>query len=77
MKNTLIPLDIIWMDKDMKVIHIEENVQPCKNDPCPSYASSIPARYVLELNAGLSAEIGLRVGDQFSFAKIDRWGVSP
>lgn len=64
MKNTLIPLDMIWLDKGLKVVHIEEFVAPCKKDPCPSYATPVPARYVLELNAGIVQEIALEVGHQ-------------
>ena len=63
MKDTLIPLDMIWLDKDLRILHLEENVQPCEHDPCPSYRSARPARYVLELNAGTAREIGLKPGD--------------
>lgn len=55
MKNTLIPLDMVFLDGNMTVVEIKSNVQPCKVDPCPTYPSEKPARYVLELNAG-SAE---------------------
>lgn len=63
MKNTLIPLDIIWIDKDKKVIYINENTQPCKTENCASYGTSKNAKYVLELNAGQVKEIGLKAGD--------------
>jgi uncharacterized membrane protein (UPF0127 family) len=77
MKNTLIPLDIIWMDKDMKIVHIESHVMPCENDPCPSYSPPVSAQFVLELNADMAAENKLFIGDQGSVAKIDRWGALP
>ncbi len=63
MKNTLIPLDIIWLDKDKKVIYINENTQPCKTVNCESYGTDKNSKYVLELNAGIAKEIGLKVGD--------------
>src|SRR3990172_9511896 len=37
MKNTLIPLDMLWLDDTATVIYIEEQVQPCVLDPCPKY----------------------------------------
>ena len=53
MKNTLIPLDMIWIDQDQKIIDIQQAV-PCTADPCPSYKPSWPALYVLELNNWIS-----------------------
>ncbi|MFN2441732.1 MAG: DUF192 domain-containing protein [Thermoanaerobaculia bacterium] len=54
MKDTLIPLDMIWLDADRRVIAVERNVPPCRADPCPSYGPSADAAalYVLELAAG-------------------------
>ena len=67
MKNVLIPLDIIWLDKDKKVVHIAENFQPCLDLPCPSIKPDGPAKYILEINAGLASEIDLSVGDELEF----------
>jgi uncharacterized membrane protein (UPF0127 family) len=39
------------------------DVPPCKADPCPSYPSDAPARYVLELAAGTARTIGAQTGD--------------
>jgi uncharacterized membrane protein (UPF0127 family) len=63
MKNTRIPLDIIYFDSDLKLVSVSEDVQPCRTQRCPSYPSEGPARYVLELNAGKAAELGLHAGD--------------
>jgi uncharacterized membrane protein (UPF0127 family) len=63
MKNTLIPLDIIFADKNWKIVSIQKSAQPCKADPCMLYPSSQNAQYVLEINAGLSDKLGIRVGD--------------
>src|SRR5688572_12246217 len=41
MKNTLIPLDMIWIDEGRKVVHVKRDVQPCRADPCPSYSPEI------------------------------------
>ena len=63
MKNTLIPLDIIFIGEDGKIVAIAENAQPCKEDPCFSYVSGQPAQFVLEINGGLSRRLGISKGD--------------
>lgn len=63
MKNTYIPLDIIWLDGDLTIVDIKENVPPCKSgERCPLYMPDGPAKYVLEVNAGLSEKWDLQVG---------------
>ena len=49
MKNTLIPLTVIWLDKNKLVIGVK-TLDPCTSDPCPIYGVSKPSKYVLELN---------------------------
>lgn len=71
MKNTLISLDILWLDKDRRIVHIEKNVPPCPGDPCPSYAPSRPASYVLELGAGGADRYGLKLFDRLDFVLPD------
>ena len=63
MKNTLIPLDILYFDEQHKLVSAQLDVPPCKADPCPVYPSTGPARYVLELSAGTVRRIGARDGD--------------
>ena len=67
MKNTLIPLDIIWINKDLEIVHIEKNVQPCKEDPCKIYKPDKPAKYVLELNTGQTEKTGIKIGNKLIF----------
>jgi len=62
MKNTLIPLDLIFISSNNTIVEIKENIQPCEIENCPSYKSK-PAKYVIEINAGLSEEIGLTEGN--------------
>jgi len=64
MKNTLVPLDIIWMDDAKTVVHIQADTPPCKADPCPSYGPMRKASTVLEVRAGTAAAEGLKVGDR-------------
>jgi uncharacterized protein len=75
MKNTLIPLDMIWIDAAKKVAHVKSNVPPCKVDPCPSYDPEVPARYVLELAGGEAAKHGLKAGDSLRFEGMDNVAV--
>lgn len=63
MKNTLIPLDIIWINKNKKVIFIKENAQPC-TDICDLIEPKQKAKYVLEINGGLAREINARIGEK-------------
>ena len=53
MKNTKIPLDILYFDTGRRLVSQQRDIPPCSlGDACPSYPSNAPARYVLELNAG-------------------------
>ena len=70
MKNTLIPLDIIWIDEQRRVVHVKHDVPPCKTDPCPSHDPGVPARYVLEVAAGVARREGLREGDLLRFESL-------
>ena len=64
MKNTLIPLDIIWINNDREVVFINEKTQPCKENDCPIIKPTKDAKYVLEINEGLSEKNGLSVGNK-------------
>ena len=63
MKNTLIPLDMIWMDGNNKIVFMAQNIQPCKTMICPNINPLVNANYVLEINAGVAAENGIKTGD--------------
>jgi uncharacterized protein len=66
MKNTLIPLDMIFVDSNLKIVDIKENVPPCaQGDECPLYPSRERAQYVLEVNAGFVQENSIKIGDRF------------
>ena len=70
MKNTLIPLDILFFDDSHRLITTRTDVPPCKANPCPLYSSTAPARYVLELNAGTAAKLGARMGDVITLSDM-------
>lgn len=67
MKNTYFPLDMLWLDSNRLIVHIEEDVPPCPVEPCPSYMPARPARYVLELVSGSVKKHGLKIGDRLDF----------
>ncbi|WP_342316079.1 DUF192 domain-containing protein [Lysobacter sp. FW306-1B-D06B] len=68
MKNTKIPLDILYFDSARKLVSQQRDVPPCSlGDGCPPYPSNAPARYVLELNAGQAARLGLKDGVELTF----------
>jgi uncharacterized membrane protein (UPF0127 family) len=64
MKNTLIPLDMIWMGSGGRVVFIAKDEQPCGPLECPAINPEVPARYVLEVNAGAAERIGLVEGEK-------------
>lgn len=68
MKNTKIPLDILYFDHQRKLVSAQQRVPPCSlGDRCPPYPSEAPALYVLELNAGTAEAIGAKNGDELKF----------
>lgn len=69
MKDMLIPIDIIWINDELKVVHVEENVRP-ESYPA-TYTSTQPARFVLEMNAFFSREYGVRTGSQVTIPAAD------
>jgi uncharacterized protein len=75
MKNTLIPLDMLWLDANRKIVAIHHDVPPCKTADCPSYPPHAIASYVLEVAGGVAKQHGLKVGDVLQFANME--GVTP
>jgi uncharacterized membrane protein (UPF0127 family) len=63
MKNTRIPLDILYFNSKLELVSMAENARPCRSKSCPGYPSEGPAKYVLELNSGKAAELGVKAGD--------------
>lgn len=60
MKNTNIPLDLLFLDAENKIVSISRNAKPQSMETIPS---EVPAQYVLEINAGLADQWNLTVGD--------------
>ena len=69
MKNTKIPLDILYFDSSRKFVSVQKRVPPCSaGDQCPPYPSEGNVRFVLELNAGQADALGVAKGDEISFS---------
>jgi uncharacterized membrane protein (UPF0127 family) len=68
MKNVGFPIDILWLDREKRIVHMARRVPPCRKDPCPTYSPLRPSGYVLELRAGRSDELGIKPGDRLEFS---------
>lgn len=62
MKDTLIPLDMIFIGADFVVDEVKSNVPPCKVEDCPTFPGQMPAKYVVEVNGGFAQENGIKKG---------------
>lgn len=67
MKDTLISLDIIWLDEKQDVIHVEEGLPPCVTATCSSYGPEEESRFVLEVSAGGAKRLGIKIGDRAEY----------
>ena len=68
MKNTKIPLDILYFDSARKLVSVAAGVPPCTTPQCPSYPSATPARFTLELMAGTAEKLRAAPGDELLLA---------
>ncbi len=68
MKNTYIPLDMIFIDADLKVVGIEENAEPLT---LTARGPAVLARYVLEVPGGWSKKTGIEIGSKVRYSGID------
>lgn len=66
MKNTQFPLDIIYIDENMKIASFQKDAKPYNES---GLSSKVPVKYVFEINAGISEKLGLEIGDTISFTK--------
>lgn len=69
MKDTLVPLDVIFVDENGVVFSYYENARP--NDVTPIYPPKRP-RLVLEVNGGQIAQYGISIGDKFDFYLLNK-----
>jgi uncharacterized membrane protein (UPF0127 family) len=68
MKNMKFPIDIIWIDSDKSVVHIEPNLQPCNSELfCPTYKPIGESLYVLETTGGFAERHDIVKGTMVDF----------
>ena len=69
MKNTLIELDMLFIGSDFEIKKIH-NAVPCTEDPCPSYKSGTPVKYVLEIRGGFAEELNVMEGNSVEIDSV-------
>lgn len=68
MKNTVIPLDIIYVSSDLEIVSIKDHTTPFSTDSVPSDNKS--AKFVIEVNAGFAGKFGIKEGHMVSFEQF-------
>lgn len=76
MMNTLVALDIVYLDETGVVVDVITDAQPCPGEPCPRFAPKQAARAVLEIPAGGAARHGIVEGSVLSFADVPDFPVA-
>ncbi|MBS3822266.1 MAG: DUF192 domain-containing protein [Wenzhouxiangellaceae bacterium] len=71
MLNTRIPLDIVYIGPELKIVGWSLDTPPCRTRSCPNYPSGAPAQYVLEVNAGEMERLGVAIGDRVRVGNIE------
>ena len=71
MKDTLVPLDIVFLDEGGRVVDIAPDARPCPAEPCPQFVPSAPCVAVLELLAGTAARHGVDTGSILEFHGVE------
>ena len=70
MMNTLVALDLVYLDSSGTVVDIITDAQPCPGEPCPRFSPKQPAKAVLEIPAGTATRHGVTEGVQLNFARV-------
>lgn len=68
MKNTYIPLDMIFLDGDKKIVYVEENAEPLTLNP---RGPNVPSQYVVEVPGGWARAHGVEPGIAVQFNNVD------
>ena len=71
MKNTMILLDMIWMDEHGQVLFVSADTPPCKADPCPNYGPDVPTVSVLEIAGGMAKKEKVEAGSTIRFVNVN------
>ena len=71
MKQTLIPLDILFFDSHGQLLETFEDIPPCKTSNCKRYTNQNPSQFVLEVPAGTTRQLKIMIGDGFEIRHKD------
>jgi len=72
MKGMKFPIDIIWLDANLSIVHIEKSLHPCESFiSCPSYRPSSNALFVLETVSGFADSHDLKIGKKINFKLLE------
>ncbi len=77
MKNTLIPLDMVFLNDAGRIVSVAADVPPCAADPCPQYRPTGPSRAVLEVAAGTAKAHHLTPGTKITFERVPDYPIRP
>lgn len=67
MKNMIFPIDIVWLDSQFRIVHVEKNISP--NTYPSAFRTDLPAKYVLELNAGFLDLHDIHIGNELKLVE--------
>jgi hypothetical protein len=69
MYQTLIPLDIIWLDSNRDIVEMVQDAAPCKTQAskCAQYGGNQISSFVLEIPGGMARKFGLQLGQRIQF----------
>lgn len=76
MLNMKTSIDIIWLDRSRRVVHIWNSAKPCRSIfSCRPVTPERESLYVVELRAGTARRLGMKIGDRFSFSPPSQLGI--
>ena len=70
MRDTLIPLDIVFVSAEGKIVSIIKGLQPCVKEICDIYTSTERAKYMLEVNEGMVSRRGISISQMLTFKNL-------
>ena len=70
MMNTLVALDLVYLDSTGTVVDVVTDAQPCPGEPCPRFTPKHPAKAVLEIPAGAATRHDVNEGAKLSFERV-------
>lgn len=77
MMNTLVALDLVYLDRAGVVADVITDAQPCPEEPCPRFTPKRPAQAVLEIPAGSAVKHAIEEGVALEFTGVPDYPASP